>query len=245
MKLNSNTRLVLKDIYLYDIEACHYSVMQKLGLDMSGINKEDKSERNIQIGKMMNRNPKLIPLLRNTTKSIINEYIRANQITHSDIIIRQYDGIILKKTLHITDLGVIPLNRRKHFLIFISSIDRTRYIALDSENEIIVKGVSHKYDEMNKIYEQMCKINYNRKGSIFRNLQRIKDYIMTTQNTSLFAVPSDSSGRNFNIFIKDYGQIPILKSFLTTMDVNDIDRETYFNVYIAPFTKSIVINHIR
>ncbi|MFX1340839.1 MAG: hypothetical protein ACFFDK_19670 [Promethearchaeota archaeon] len=243
MKLNENKKLVLRDVYLYDIESCHYSIMENLGLDLSGVNKEDKLERNIQIGKMMSRNPKLTSLLRNTTRSIIDEYIRINGITDSDLVIRQYDGILLTRTLRVTDLRGIPLNIRKHFHIFISSIDRNMYIALDSENKTTIKGVPFRYSEMDKIYEAICKINYTRKESIFRNLQKIKDYIMTSQNTRLFAIPIDD--KRFNIFLKDFGQIEVLKSTLKIMDPDDIDRERYFNFYIAPFTKSVVVDYVR
>lgn len=244
MKINDKLKLVLRDVYLYDIESCHYSIMQNLGLDTSGINAEDKIERNIQIGKMMRKNPKLTSLLRNTTKSIIDEYIRVNDITDDDIVIRQYDGILLyKKRLRITDLKGIPLNIRKHLMILISSIDRTKYIALNSNMKASIKGVPHKYAEMNKIYEAICKINYANKESIFRNLQRIKDHIMTTRNTRLFAIPTGD--KKFNIFMKGYGQVEIAKGTLKIMDPDDIDRDKYFKFYIEPFTKSIVVEFVR
>ena len=244
MKINQSTKLVLRDVYLYDIESCHYSIMQNLGLDMTGIEVDNKLERNIQIGKMMRKNPKLTSLLRNTTNSIIDEYIRVNEITDDDIILRQYDGILLyKKQLRVTDLKGIPLNIRKHFIIFISSIDRARYIALNSEMGTSIKGVPYKYDEMNKIYDQICKINYTNKESIFRNLQRIKDHIMTTKSAKLFGIPIDDN--RFNIYLKEYGQMEVTKATLKIMDPEDIDRDRYFNFYIAPFTKSIVVDFVR
>ena len=218
--------------------------MQNLGLDMTGIEVEDKLKRNIQIGKLMRRNPKLTSLLRNTTKSIIDEYIRVNDVTEDDLILRQYDGILLhKKRLRITDLKGIPLNIRKHFMIFISSIDRKKYIALDSEMKTTVKGVPFKYDEMNKMYEAICKINYTNKESIFRHLQRIKDHIMTTQNAKLFGIPV--SDQKYNIFLKGYGQVEVTKATLKIMDPDEIDRERYSNFYIVPFTKSIVVDFVR
>ena len=84
MQINKNKKLILSDVYLYDIESCHYSIMQNLGLDMTGIERDNKLERNIQIGKMMRKNPKLTSLLRNTTNSIIDEYMRVNEITEDE-----------------------------------------------------------------------------------------------------------------------------------------------------------------
>jgi len=244
MQINENNKLILSDVYLYDIESCHYSIMQNLGLDMTGIERENKIERNIQIGKMMRRNPKLTSLLRNATKSIIDEYMRVNEIGEDDIVLRQYDGVMLyKKILRITDLKGIPLNIRKHYIIFISSIDRKKYIALDSENKTSIKGVPYKYDGMNKIYERICKINFTNKETLFRNLQRIKDDMMTTQNAKMFGIPV--ADNRFNIFLKGYGQVEVTKATLKIMDPEDIDRNKYFDFYIAPFTKSIVADLIR
>lgn len=244
MQINQSTKLVLRDVYLYDIESCHYSIMQNLGLDMTGIEIDNKLERNIQIGKMMRKNPKLTSLLRNTTRSIIDEYIRVNEVTEDDIVLRQYDGILLhQKRLRVTDLKGIPLNIRKHYLIFISSIDRTKYIALNSEMGTSIKGVPYKYDEMNEMYERICKINYTNKESIFRHLQRIKDHIMTTKNAKLFGIPVGDN--KYNIYLKGYGQMEVTKATLKIMDPDDIDRDRYFNFYIAPFTKSIVVDFVR
>ena len=243
MKINKNAKLVLRDLYLYDIEACHYTIMQKLDLDLSHINRADKTERNIQIGKMMRKNPRLTSLLRNTTRSVIDEFIHINKITDDDIILRQYDGIIITKTLHYTDTKHIPLNIRKHFQLFISSIDKQKYIALTNKGKIIIKGVPFRYDKMDKIYELICKINYMRKESIFRNLQKIKDNMIKSKDPKLFAIPSRND--KFNIFLKEYGQLEVSKAALKIMDPDDIDKERYFKFYIEPFTKSIVVEFVR
>ena len=243
MKINENAKLVLRDVYLYDIESCHYTIMEKYGWDLTGIEKDDKLERNIQIGKLMRKNPRLTSFLRNTTRSVIDEYMRANNLTESDLLLRQYDGIITKKTLRITDLGGIPFNVRKHFQIFISSINRNWYIALNSNLKTEIKGVPYRYDEMDKIYEKICKINYLNKESIFRNLQLIKNYIITNEDPKLFAIPT--ANNTYNIFLKTYGQIEVSKSTLKIMDPDDIDRDKYFDFYISPFTKSIVVEFVR
>lgn len=217
--------------------------MKKLDLDLTGIELDNKLERNIQIGKMMRKNPKLTSLLRSTTKSIINEYISRNNIKEDDIILRQYDGIIITKRLTETNIHHVPLNIRKHFLIFISSIDRRTYIALDDSNQITVKGVSFRYDEMDNIYKQICKINYANKDSIFRNLQRIKDHFMKSNNAKLFGIPL-SNGKT-NIFLKGYGEMEISERTLKVIDTDDIDKERYFQLYIVPFTKSIITEFVR
>ncbi len=243
MKINKNVKLILRDVYLYDIEACHYTIMTKLGMDLSGIDRENKLERNIAIGKMMRKNPRLTSLLRNTTRSVIDEYILRNNIKEDDIILRQYDGIIITKTLKETNIQHIPLNIRKHYQIFICSFDRKKYISFDSEHNTSIKGVAFRYDAMDKIYEQICRINYANKDSIFRNLQRIKDKFMASSRPQLFGIPLKNG--KVNIFLKGYGEMEMSPQTLKIIDTNDIDKERYFKFYIEPFTKSIVIEFIR
>lgn len=243
MNINKNVKLVLRDVYLYDIEACHYTILTKLGIEMPGVDKNNKLERNIQIGKMMRKNPNLTSMLRSTTRSIIDEYISRNKISEDDIILRQYDGIIITKTLNETSfLHHVPLNIRKHYQIFISSIDRTKYISFDSQQQTSIKGIPHRYPEMDKIYEQICKINYANKDSIFRNLQRIKDKFIASNDARMFGIPLKNG--KVNIYLKGYGEMQVSSQTLKIIDTDDIDKHRYFKHYIEPFTKSIVIEFV-
>ena len=146
--------------------------------------------------------------------------------------------------MRVTDLKGIPLNIRKEFLVFISSIDRRKYIALDREMKVTIKGLPYRYDAMDNIYEKICRIvDSGRKETIFRKLQELKDYIMTTRDSKLFGIPVDD--KKFNIFLKGYGQVEVTKATLKIMDPTDIDRDRYFDFYISPFTKSIVVEFVR
>ena len=233
----------MKDLYLYDIEACHYNIMKSMGLDISHLNKDNKLERNIQIGQMMKKNPRLTSLLRNTTRSIIDEYIERNNVTEDEIVIRQYDGLILTRGLQETNLGSIPLNRRKFFEVFISSIDRTKYISKDSLTNVSVKGVPFRYPNIDTIYGKICKLNFAKKGAIFRGLQKIKDDFFNSEDPNLFGVPLKNG--KFNIFLKRYGELQVSEQTLKIMDTDDIDKERYFDFYIVPFTKSITYEFVR
>jgi len=243
MKINEKVNLVLRDVYLYDIKACHYTILKNLGFDLTGINLENKLERNIQIGQMMKKNPRLTSLLRSTTRSIIDEYILRNKVSEEEIILRQYDGLLLTKTLRETHLEKIPLDIRRHFEIFISSVDRTRYIAKDSENKISIKGVPFRYEEMDNIFRKICNINFSNKTAIFKQLQKIKDNFFNSDDARLFGIPTKENF--YNVYLKKYGEIEISKQTLTIMDTNDVDKERYFEFYISPFTKSIVMEFVR
>lgn len=244
MKINPNLNLILKDIYLFDIEACHYNIMKQLGMDISELDENDKTQRNIMIGKMMQQNPKLTSILRTTTTSIIDEYLRRNNIKDDEIVIRQYDGVILTKALTETHIGSIPLIKRKNYKIFIASIDRKKYIAEDTyEGRLSIKGVPYKYQEMNEIYSKLCKLNFGKKGAIFRGMQNIKESFLNSKNCKLFGIPLKNG--KYNIFLLKYGEMQVSVQTLNIMDPDDIDKNWYFNFYIIPFTKSITWEFVR
>jgi len=210
---------------------------------MTQIDREDKLKRNIQIGMLMRKNPQLTNLLRGTTASVIDEFIATNFIKEDEILLRQYDGIITTRTLKVTDTGHIKLEMRKHFEIFIVSIDRGKYISLDNTGEVTIKGLAYKYPEMENVLGKLCKIRFANKVEIFSQLQKIRELVLNSEDPKLFAIPIKEN--IFHIFFKEYGEMEIKKPMLTILDTEDIDKEKYFKMYLEPFTKSIVLENIR
>ena len=236
METNKECGLFLRDVYSYDIKSCHYTILEKRGLDISWIDKENKLKRNIQIGKWMAKNPRISSMLRNVTNSIIDDYISKNNIKLEEIILRQYDGIIITRMLREKTNQEIPLELRTVFQSFISSIDRKMYIAFDGSRETI-KGVPFRYERMDGIYRKILKINFLNKASVFRSLEKIKTDFYKSDDASLFCIPTNDK---FNVFLKMYGQIEISKQTIKLLGTDDIDKKRYFDFYIKPFTKSIV-----
>ena len=241
MNINKNCGLFLRDIYLYDIEACHYTILERLGFDLSNIDKKDKEGRNIHIGKLMKQNPRLTDILRKTTNSIVDENISRNNITEDELILRQYDGIIITRILQEVIVQSIPLALSSHFEIFIISVDRNKYIAFDGI-ETTIKGVPHRYEKIDKLYRRIAKINFNVRSSIFENLQEIKDEILTSNDPELYCVPV--SDDKYSVFLKGYEEVEITKQTVRMMDVNDVDRRKYFEFYLRPFTESITVEFV-
>jgi len=241
MNINKYCNLLLRDVYSYDISACHYNILQKYGFDLSNLDKNDKQQRNIEIGKMMSKNSRITSLLRTTTESVINEYLSRNNILDDDVIVRQYDGVIVKRLLKNTD-QFLPLEFKDNFAIFLISSDRQKYLATTG-TKYVIKGVPHRYKEMDKIFEEILRINYGSKEGVFTELERIKQKILKSENAILYCIPS--AEETFSIFLKGYGQTQISESLVRILDVSDIDREWYFNTYIRQFTESIVIEYLR
>lgn len=243
MKLNQNLKLILRNIYSYDISACHYNILKNYGFDLSEINKDDKTKRNIQIGYMMRDNPRITELLRGTTESLIEEYLKKNEIKEEELVIRQYDGFLVTRPLHTTQIGGMPLDLRNQFLVFISSIKRNSYIAIDKNMNVKIKGIPYRYDKMDEMYKKICNAAISGKETVFKNLQKIKDEIMTSKDPFLYGIPVGE--RKFNVFLKFYGEIEVNEQILKIMDLTDIDRAEYFKFYLDPFTKSIVYELAR
>ena len=240
MKFPEETRLFLRDVYLYDIEGCHYNLLKHFGYDTTNIPYDNKETRNIIIGKMMRDDADLSKKLRDTTNSIIDFYIEKNGI--KDIILRQYDGIITKSRLSDEVSGLLPLHVRKHFEVFIISINKDSYIARASTGKITIKGVPYLNDRISLFYRDLCNLNYLEETAIFNGLQKIKDRFLASIDTKMFSV-QQKEGR-YSIFIKSFGEIEVSEQALAIMDSNDIDKERYFTFYLTPFTKSIVLEFL-
>lgn len=235
----------MRSIYSYDISACHYNILKNNGFDVSHLDENDKRKRNIQIGQMMKGNPELTKFLRETTESIIDEYINKNDLDNDEIVIRQYDGFLCTRMLDVTEIGAMPLEKRDKFTIFITSINRKMYIARNAFGETKVKGVPFIYDKMKRIYAALCATtDASDKNIIFKRLQYFKDQFLLSNDYSLFGIPTGKENK-FNIFLKKYGELEVSGSTLRIMDLDDIDRMKYFEFYIEPFTKSIVYQFVR
>lgn len=241
MKINQKVNLVLKDVYSYDISSCHYNILKQYGFDISEIDKDNKEKRNITIGKLMRDNPRITNILRDTTNNLISEYLNTNNINDEDLITRQYDGFVSLRPLKILD-RYIPIDLRCVYSKLIISSDRSKFIALDYNDNLDVKGVAHKYTEMDKIYKKILSINFMNKRIIFNNLQIIKNEILFGENIELYAIPTEDNF--YNISFKGYGMIPISETVISMVDPNDIEREKYFDVYIRNFTESICIEFL-
>jgi len=240
MKINEKCKLFLNNIYLYDIESCHYFILESLGYDISNIDKNDKIKRNIQIGNLMKKYPNLINILRKITEATVNDFILKNKVVDSDIITRQYDGLLLtpvKILDHETSLKL-----RDIYLNFIISSDRNSYIAINNKNEITAKGIANKYGQMNYFYSKILKINFLSKESIFRSLQRIRDELINNEDPEIFCIPI--SNEYYEIILLKYGRMKISETVIQMIDCNDIDKEIYFDKYLKPFFNSIVIEFI-
>lgn len=240
MKLNSD-RLIVRDVFSYDIKACHYNLLVKFGYDMTYIDKENKLKRNIQIGKIMRDNETIKSRLRETTTKIIDDYIAFNEIEESDILIRQYDGIITTKRLMETEKSILPLAMQNRYDIVLISIDRGKYIAFDNlRNRVKIKGVPNLYDGIKEYYRKLIKIvDIENKSGVLSNLDKFKISFDKEQDLNVFAIPVDED--EVEMIFKSFGQIKIKKNTLYYLDDEEIDKNFYYDFYLHSFVQSVVL----
>jgi hypothetical protein len=240
MDINKTCKLFLKDVYLYDISACHYTILDQLGFDLSKIDKDDKLMRNTQIGLLMKDNPRLTTVLRTTTISIINEYIKRNNIKPEELILNAYDGIITTRRLTETTDAYIPIDMQKYYEYMLIAFDRQKYLA-KTYDKTDIKGVSHRYPEMDMMYKKLLNLNFASKIAIFKGLQKIKDEILSSDDIKLYCIPIGE--KEYSVFFKGYGETQISKNMIKVLDTDDIDREVYFELYLRTFCESIVLEN--
>jgi len=245
MLINKSCNFFLRNVYSYDIAACHHTILSNLGFDVSKLDKEDKDKRNIQIGQMMKENPRITTMLRETTNSLISEYLNVNNIKEDvDIITRQYDGVLSLKKFEILD-RYIPLLLKEIYTIMIISSDRQKYIAVNESGEVIVKGVSNKYEAMDNVYKKILNINFISKTDVFKSLEKIKENIIKGIDIEIYLIPD---GEYYSVYFKEFGRIRLSKVSIDTdilsIDGNDIDTNVYYDVYLKTFIRSIVYDFI-
>lgn len=239
MDTNKSCRLILRDVYLYDISSCHYRILETTGFDVSQIDKDDKLKRNTQIGLIMRKNPRIGTLLRKITISTISEYLTRNSVKENELILRAYDGFIVTRRLEIIS-NHLPIELRHSYERLIFSSDRQRYLARDISG-VSIKGIPHRYEAMDEILRKLIRLNFLDKPRLFKGLQKLKDSVIYGEDPALYCIPVDN--KKYNIFFNAYGQTEISESLIKILDADEIDRVIYYNFYVRPFAESIVLEY--
>lgn len=237
MWINPNVSLVLSDLYGYDISACHYNILKGIGWDMSNIPMEDKKTRNIQIGILQNRVPLLKPYLKNMVENIMDYYISINNLTPMDIITRQKDGMIVTKILKECSKS-LPLEFREHILKLVISIDRKKYLKINSTGVVECLGVANK--PMNLEFLKMfSNLDFSNKRRLALGLEMIREKILSSKNKTWFVKEKDAS----SVIVPLIGNetIQLSKLSLGHIDVEEIDKEQTWKTVMWPFVESILL----
>lgn len=236
----------IRNLFSYDISACHYNILSKMGIDVSKFPLNDKELRNIEIGKFLKNNPVITKILRKNVESIISSFILINKIDKEEIILRQYDGIIISKFIRNQNELSSMIELRDIFDFMIISIDRKSYIARSENKKSIIKGVRYRYNYIDDILSKILSLNFFERGILFDGMEKIRLELINSNNVDDFLIPEStiSSERKFTLFLKNIGELEISDNFKNYIDVSDIDKKFYFNFYIKPFFDSLLIEFL-
>ena len=232
--INLNCPLVLHDLFSYDIQAAHPSILQKQYFDFRNTNLENKLERNIFIGQQQIDNENLSSFLTESVDSLVKFYLLENNVKEEEVITIQKDGFIVKKLLENND-EFIGMKLREYIDFLIISLDRKKFLYC-SEGKITVKGISYYYQELDKIYQLFANLNFCNKTLLFEQLNSIKHSLLQSTNKSLFCIPKDEE----TLMISTYkGDIEIKNA--DYVSINSIDKIKYYNHFLKDFLGSIYL----
>lgn len=238
MEISEKCDLFLKDAHYYDLKQCYYNLLVSLGYDVSNIPTE-KTQRNIAIGILTRDNPQIGSILRHSTNGIISKTLTDNNVSEDELITRQFDGIIVTRKLSkVLDNFKLIVYRE-----LIISTNRKSYLAVKTNSNVVVKGISKKYDSINYIYKMFSEINYLSKTAIFRKLDKIKKEVLDNTNFKTFCIPTKYENK-YNIVLHRHGVVTIKEDALQYMSTKDVNKDWYFDHYFRPFTESIFIEFV-
>ena len=236
MPINQKTRLVLKDLYSYDIRAAYPTIMGNMSWDFENIDLENKEERNVAIGKAQIDNPNLSGFLIQSAENLVNFYLQENNVPEDRIIVTQRDGFILTQMLDNID-EFIKMEFRGFIDFLVITPDRNKYLVV-SGDDIDVKGVPHKYDALDKVYKMFAKLNFYDKKALFSQLQAIKDAVFKMDDKKFFMIPR---GDRFAISTKRYETLEVQSEAIFSVD--DIAKDKYYLHFFKEFMDSIFLEY--
>jgi len=226
--------LLLRDLCSYDVVSAYPSILGKQFYDFDGIDLDNKTERNIFIGKQQIGNEALSNFLITSVDNLVKFYLTDNDVPEEDVIVTQRDGFIIKKLLK-NDDQFIDMKLREYIDFLVLSVDRKKFLYC-SDGKVTVKGVPYYYEELNKIYQMFANLNFYNKSVLFEQLQMIKNSVLECTDKKLFSIP------------RGEGKF-IISTFTGDMEISDpefvplasIDKMKYYKHFIKDFSNSIYL----
>lgn len=237
--INKTCKLVLRDLFYYDVVAAFPTIMQQQHYDFQNISLDNKEERNRFIGLQQRDNKNLSSFLNNSISSLVDYYLTVNDVSGDEIIFRQKDGFILTRKLAISN-QFIEMKLRKILTLMIISLDRSKMVYFDDLGEMSVKGVRYYYKRLDEIFRMIYNIDYYNKKIMFEQMAYIKHKVIHNEDIMFYGIEKDP--RTFT-FVTKTGSITVHD--IDFVDPDSIDRVKYFDFYFKPFLDSIYLEVVK
>lgn len=238
--INTTCPLILRDLYSYDIVSAFPTIMGRQFYDFKGVSLDDKTARNVFIGKEQAGNIQLSSYLNESVKSLTNHYLRVNEIKDEEIIFRQKDGFILTKKLALNK-DFIEMKLRSMISLMIINTSRTAMIYWDDFGEVSIKGVPHYYSALDSIYKKIYDFNFYDLKTLFRQMESLKNKVLKPTNIKLYGVEKEPG--EYTFMLKNNKAIRVRD--MDYINPKEIDTRKYFNFYFKPFFDSIYLEVTR
>ena len=236
--INDKCPLVLSDLYEYDFNMCGYRILTNLGWDMSGVDKDNKVQRNIQIGCILRDNPDLSNAFHITMQDVLNHYIQINKIEPENIILSNKDGLILNKKMKILN-STMPIDFRGLISKMIITVTRRGYLIIYINSNVIVKGLLKKpisYD----VFSYFRNLNYTSKHMFAQSVELYRQKLYNGLIIKRFAIEEDDG--TLSVPVKSGGFVKINKSVLHMIDSDEIDYGYIWEEFVWPYISPILIH---
>jgi hypothetical protein len=232
--INKSCSLVLQDLYLYDFKSAYPRILDSIGWDFKDIDLDDKKARNISIGLAQQGNENLSSFLMNTVGNLLQFYLSENEVSEENVIVTQRDGFIINSYLRNT-AEFLELDLREHIHLLIITPDRKKYLTV-SDQGVTVKGMQNNYDSLLEGYKLFGDLNFYNKSVLFKQLDRLKQKILTGQSKRFYMV---QVGEKMAVITKNHGTLVVAND--TVFNLEDVDTQKYYDHYFKEFTQSIFL----
>jgi hypothetical protein len=229
--------LVLSNLFFYDFQSCYYTILENIGWSLEGIEKNDKTKRNIQLGILQKNNPQLSKFLIESSESLVEHYIKINNLKEKEVILKQRDGLISSRKLDNID-QTMPISLRSIILRMIITLNRNQYLAIHSTGEVEVKGISNKPEDVG-FYQLFKNLDFTNKKQLFHGLEKIRQTVLNSKNIMWFTEEKEDM---YLVRIIGEGIVKINRSSIKFIGTDDIDKNYTWINFIWPFAESCIIH---
>jgi len=238
VEINKTCNLVLSTLFNYDFSACAYNILKSIGWNLEGVDFQNKERRNIQIGLLQRDNPRLSTFLLDSITNLVDRYLMINNISRDDdLIVRARDGFIVTKDLKILDQSM-PIDLRNTISKMIISSDRKKYLAINTDGSIDVKGIRNKTVDIS-FYSLFRNLEFTTKRKLLIGVEMMRQSVLDSNNVMWFTI---FDGDAYQIPIIGSGILKLNRASLKLIEPEEIDKLFLWEEYIWPFARSILIH---
>jgi hypothetical protein len=225
----------------YDIRSAGFTVIKAKGLlpeeEILELEKVDKLQRNILIGKRILKFPKISEVIITTLEDIRKDFVVLNQLYEDDILSIKKDAMfIIKKNPQTLNIGIFEFRQKVKYTSY-CYINQKEFYFSSSTDTLDVKGISDEIRELQKDYllKDIKKIiSMSEKLSSDQLFVFLKQYRSKYLNRQLNKeVYRDMTNGKFSL--NDYFLDSVSDDELIDVDIS----QNYIN-YLVPLFKALI-----